>query len=480
MRFLLDTNILIPAEPTSLADSESTTPIITHLIGIIAAAKFTAFIHPASLKEMNGDRDVSRRDLRRQLLKKYEILPSPPAVPVALHHKLGAPNKGTNNAIDNELIAAVERNAVNYLVTSDGGIHKKLARIGLANRGLYPSDAVALTRALKPSESPTLPAVKLGLCHELNREDPFFDSLRSDYPGFDEWLEKCQLAHREVFIIQGGSGISAIAILKDESKESTDRVLKLCCFKVGENSRGFKIGELLLRSVLNYCVREQYDRTYLTCFPKQNQLISMLEEFGYSATTQSESSELILEKSFRPNLRDESTPLGFHIKYGPAVLRTTDEIYVVPLEPRYHRMLFPDLENQRSLFPGETPFGNCIRKAYLCHSPKKHFTPGSILLFYRSHDLRQIQAVGVTESAIRSSDPTEIIEFVGKRTVYSQPAIEEMTANETLAILFRYVTLDVKIQYEDLIDSGSLIGVPQSITQVKEEGLEWIHQQLGM
>jgi len=481
MRFLLDTNILIPAEPTSVSDVEATTPLVTRLIGLISTAGFSAFVHPASIEELRGDKNSDRWKMREQLLLKYEKLPSPPDVPAALNETLGAPQPGTNNAIDNLLIASVERNAVNILVTNDDRIHKKLARIGLAKRGLYPSQVIALINGLLPSDPAPPPAVRLGLCHELDREGSIFDSLRGDYSGFDDWLEKCQLKHRKVFIIDGPDGVDAIGILKDESDEHSDRVLKTCCFKVAEKSRGLKYGELLLKSILDHCVANGFDRTYCTCFPKQTQLIQMLNDFGFLARPQCESDELILEKRFAPvDAAEILDPLEFHIKYGPAKIARTDELFVVPIEPKYHRMLFPDMEQQTSFFAGETPFGNSIRKAYLCHSPSKSLTAGSILLFYRSKDYRNIQSIGVVESFLRSCSSTEIIEFVGQRTVYSKSAIEQMTETETLAILFRYATVDLKIEFNDLIDTGCLLGVPQSISRIKPAGVEWIQQQIGM
>ena len=480
MRFLLDTNILIPAEPTSTIDVEPTTPTVTMLIGLISAAGFSASVHPASLQELRGDHNTARRELRRQLLEKYERLASPPTVPSAIHQMLGAPQPGTNDAVDNELIAAVERNAVNYLVTNDGGIHKKFAKIGLPRRVLFPSDAVALIRGLIPQESTPPPSVHRGKCYELNKEDPIFDSLRADYPGFDAWLEMCQLDHREVFFIDGERGVAAIAIIKDEST-GDDRALKICCFKVSRDSRGLKYGELLLKAVLDYCIQHGFDQTYCTCFPKQTQLLAMLKDFGFAAETVGDTEELSVEKHLKPLPSAlPLSPLDLHIQFGPATIGATSDIYVIPIEPRYHRMLFPDKERQQSFFAGETPFGNSIRKAYLCHSPMREIPPGSILLFYRSGDYRNIQTVGIAESSIRTNKPNEIIEFVSQRTVYTKAEIEEMTKSETLAILFRYATKDVRLQFQELIENQCLLGVPQSITRIKPEGVEWIHQQLGV
>ena len=482
MQFLLDSNILIPAEPTSSSDIELTTPLVTRMIGLISTAGFSAFIHPSSIGELKGDKNIERREMRLQLLQKYVLLPSPPSVPQDLHQKLGAPQPGTNNAIDNQLIAAVERNAVNYLISNDDRLHKKLARINLSKRGLYPSQAIALINGLIPSDPVPPPAVRLGVCHELNKEDSIFDSLRGDYPDFEGWLAKCQQKHRKVFIIEKSDAIAAIGIIKDESNENSDRVLKTCCFKVAENARGLKFGELLLKSIFDHCVANKFDRTYCSCFPKWTQLISMLLDFGFEiGPEKTRLGELILEKHFTPNstTKDLNT-LDFHIKFGPAQIARTTEMFVVPIEPRYHRMLFPDLEQQKSLFAGETAFGNSIRKAYLCHSNSKSLTPGAILLFYRSKDCRSIRAVGIVESFLRSSDATEIIEFVGKRTVYSKSSIEIMAESETLAILFRYAAVDLEIDYDDLISAGCLGGIPQSISRVKSEGVEWIQQQIGM
>ena len=283
------------------------------------------------------------------------------------------------------------------------------------------------------------------------------------------------------FIIDGSNGAAGIAIIKDESNEQSESVLKICCFKVAESARGLKFGELLLKSVFDYCTSNRFEKTYCTCFPQQAQLLAMLIDFGFAVQPKENSRELIVEKRFVPKSTDDTLDaLSFHVRFGPSQIRRTNEMFVVPIEPRYHRMLFPDLEQQKSFYDGETPFGNSIRKAYLCHSPTSLLNPGSILLFYRSGDYRNIQAVGVTESWIRTPDPTKIIEFVGKRTVYTKLEIEKMVGSGTLAILFRYATVDVRISYDELIDHQCLAGVPQSITKIKPDGIEWIHQQLGM
>lgn len=91
MKFLLDTNVLIPAEPTSTSDRETQTPLIAAMIGEIASQGSVAYIHPASIEDLNRDKNRNRRDLRVELLSKYVRLPSPPPVTKDMESRLGSP-----------------------------------------------------------------------------------------------------------------------------------------------------------------------------------------------------------------------------------------------------------------------------------------------------------------------------------------------------------------------------------------------------
>jgi hypothetical protein len=235
VKFLLDTNILIPAEPTSPADAEPTTPLVTKLVGLLAEARCEAFIHPASIAELREDRDADRRNLRQQLLDKYVRLPAPPAITSAITDVLRVPVPGSNTETDTQLLAAVLGNAVDFLVTSDDRIHRHAARLDLTDRVLTPEDALATTRALIPARPVAPPAVQPILCHELNASDRIFDSLRVDYPGFDDWLGRCQREHRRGFLITSREGHAGVAIIKpEESGEHglQGKVLKICALKV--------------------------------------------------------------------------------------------------------------------------------------------------------------------------------------------------------------------------------------------------------
>ncbi len=96
-----------------------------------------------------------------------------------------------------------------------------------------------------------------------------------------------------------------------------------------------------------------------------------LEQFGFEESSVQPNGELVLMKSLvAPASLESLTPLQFNIRYGP---RNTwlDGVkkYVVPIQPRFHRTLFPDIERQKSLFPGHFACGNSILKAYIAAHP---------------------------------------------------------------------------------------------------------------
>lgn len=397
MKFLFDTNVIIPAEPVNQLNVEAATCSATKLLGLIAAAKFEVYTHPISAKEIEGDREQERREIRLQLLSKYERLPSPPNVPEDFTATVGKPIPGSHDEKDALILASVLGDAVDFLVTEDNGIHRWASKLGVENRVLTIADALATVRGLTPQPLEPPPAVRFVLCHELDAKDPIFDSLRADYLGFDGWLKKAKRTHRRAFLIEGEDRYGAIAIIKDE--ESNDLgipspALKICTFKVADTARGYRCGELLLKAIFDYACKEETERIYLTTFPKHAGLIRFLDDFGFVEHNWHQGEESVYVKSFRPEEHDFAnlSPLDFHKRYGPHQFKLDSvDCLVVPIQPKWHEMLFPELEAQLNLFPGAMACGNSILKAYLCNASMKDIEPGSLLLFYRSQDASQVK-----------------------------------------------------------------------------------------
>jgi hypothetical protein len=144
-------------------------------------------------------------------------------------------------------------------------------------------------------------------------------------------------------------------------------------------------------------------------------------------------------------------------------------------------MLFPEWEPDPELLPGMFAYGNSIRKAYLCRAKIRGIAPGDVLSFYRSKDVRGLTILAVVEGVLRSNNPEEIASFVGKRTVYPYSEIAELAVKEVISILFRQVRLlTPSIRLEELQANGVLSGAPQSITECKEAGKEWLATRLDL
>ena len=261
MKLLLDTNIIIPIEPTSPKNVEINTPRAARLVQLANKAGTWICIHPAQYNDFARDLDEERAKTRSSLLLKYQLLEAPPDAS-HLTPQLASVPKGSNEDVDNQLLAAVAAPAVDYLVTEDQGIHRKALKFGLSDRVLTIADAVYMLEALFDVRVAPPPAVDAVSAYQLNKRDPIWASFREDYPPFDTWLAKCMREHRQGWKISGENGYAGIAIVNAESDPPLGmkgKILKLCSMKVSAAYAGFKFGELLLKTIFRYAEANQYD-----------------------------------------------------------------------------------------------------------------------------------------------------------------------------------------------------------------------------
>lgn len=488
MRYLIDTNIFIAAEPVQPLDLERGTPAVAELMRLFEQGGHRIFVHPASREDIQRDSDQHRRHAREILFGKYVLLePAPPSTPQLLAI-IGETASGTRDSVDHALIAALDADAVDCLITEDRGLRQKAVKAGFATRVSTVAEGIASLRSLFETTPLPPPAVTEGPAYLLNEQDPIFQSLRTDYqPDFNDWLQKCKREHRKTWFVQASDGrYAGLCIVKPEQPAAfgiSGKALKLCTLKTSDDHRGFRFGELLLKSVFGYAFANNFNSLYLTAFPKYENLIALLEDFGFFIRQRNDQGELVLVKdlAFDAKAYDSLSAIDFNIRYGPYHLKLSGVAgFIVPIQPTYHYLLFPDAEMQLTLSPGQHPFGNSIRKAYLCLSPTRKIEPGSPLLFYRSQDQQAVHCVGVAEDTIVSNNPEEIARFVSKRTVYRFSEIQEMCKQQVLCILFRHArTLERPIPFAEMIKHGLIKSAPQAITQLSPEALAWIRARIN-
>lgn len=480
MRFLIDTNIFIALEPGTASEIEPTARNAAELLRLFGEGNHQYYLHPKSRIDIRKDTDLDRRKVREIVFKKYQVLQDPPDISDEITKIIGSPEPESNDWVDAHLLASVHRDAVDCLVTNDYGCIKKAKKLGLAERILTLEDCVQYLRNLLDQFPPTPPRVQKMLAHGLNEADVIFDSFRADYPGFDDWLRKCKREQRTTWIVDGDdSDYAGLTIVKEEDITNfglQGKILKICSFKVERRYKGLRFGELLLKTIFEYACSNGYEVAYVEVFEKYEDLVELFEDFGFEKhERRSEKGELVLVKPILGKFSGEDSELDdleYHIKFGPAAFRLNSGAFVVPIKPEYHKLLFPDAELQLDFTAGGHPFGNSLRKAYICNAPISSLPPGSVLLFYRSTDDQSIRVVGIVEKTIRSSDPTIVARSVGRRTVYSFAEISNMCQREVLAILFRQsLILDNPISYQQMKDAGLVQAPPQTIASVPEGAL---------
>lgn len=262
------------------------------------------------------------------------------------------------------------------------------------------------------------------------------------------------------------------------------KTLKLCTFKIKNDYSGNRYGELLLKAVFDHAEVNNYQHLYFTAFPKYENLIVFAESFGFivSKSLNARGENIVYKYlTFSQNEIESLSSFEAHIRFGPRkVFFHNNASFIIPIQPQYHRALFPELETQKLLFQIPKPCGNSIKKAYLCHSNTKQLKPGDNIFFYRSHDISGITAIGVVEESLRTSNVDEIARYVGTRTVYSYDDIENLCKKMTLAIKFRFVKGLNQIPLKELKKNEIIKGAPQSITKIPKERVQWIKEKIGM
>ncbi|MEV5961613.1 hypothetical protein AB0L70_07595 [Kribbella sp. NPDC051952] len=480
IRILLDTNVFIAAE----SDTEPRHPRAedaSELLRLTAQLGHSVCVASTIHDDFNRHADSAHRLRRRWQVERYHVLDAI-RVPGDFRRRAGyPPNLGASAWVDMTLLLALERGAAQWLVTDDGGMHSHAATLGLSDQIFTLADALSVLR-LQISQPIDIPAVEEVKGFQLDPNDPVFSTFDTSY-DIKRWLKgKVGPEHRPCLVIQDDDGLQAIAILNEEREQSWGLAtpsLKICTFKVAEAARGVKRGELLLWAIFQFARRRPYRTIFIEAFTHEETLTALLRAFGFNeidGTTPRPGEKIFAKELVPPEDSSAASALEYQILYGPGNLRP-ERIFMVPIIPTWHASLFPMADEQPILAPGLTDHGNAMRKAYLCLSPSRQLQPGDTLLFYKTRVRQQVRAVGVVESTLITSDPVQILEYTGRRTVYTPREVSDMCSRgQVLAIRFRIDrVLDTPLTMNALIRHRVMARSPQSIMRIREgDGFQWL------
>lgn len=217
---------------------------------------------------------------------------------------------------------------------------------------------------------------------EVNINDPFFDSLRSDYHSFNCWFTR--KANELAYVGYDSAGmVRAFVYLKREDETVTDVTPPIPgpCLKIGTlkiDAHGTRLGERFIKIILDELRHQRLSLAYVTLFKKQQRLIHLLEQYGFVAERQ-KGEELVYVKRL-------PTQTGNHLFDYPVVHATGRKKWMLAILPQFHTRLFPDsiLNNESPRIIKDVPETNGIHKVYIGRMRKfPYLSAGDCLIIYR-------------------------------------------------------------------------------------------------
>lgn len=277
---------------------------------------------------------------------------------------------------------------------------------------------------------------------ECNIDDPFFDSLKNDYPGFVAWYN----GHPErlVYINEGEEGIDALLILKDGEQDIIDLKdlslpqiprIKICTLKLNENKRNQRLGEGAIGIALWHWQKRLEDEIYITVFPKHTTLTMLLERFGFKDMGELENGEHLYLKS-KLDI-DMTNPYTFF----PFIDGGCNKFGILPIEDFYHDVLFPYSELHNSTpYDSELAVSNGISKVYIA-TPVANvsYEENQPVFIYRKFNgpnpgyksvitsfctITKIHYIKKNNRYLKTKD--EYMHIIRNKSVYSQEQLEDI------------------------------------------------------
>lgn len=268
---------------------------------------------------------------------------------------------------------------------------------------------------------------------EVDLNDPFFDSLKRDYPGFVDWFYRKR--NSEAYILKN-DGLLAFLYLKEENEDDNTISpyfprkirLKISTFKV--ISHGTILGDRMINIILQKFISEEFEEVYVTVFPKQVALISLFEKYGFVKWGEKSNGEWVYVKT--KNEVRNNILLDF-----PLINPIGVKKYLLSIKPEYHTALFymSALRNEKTAIE-DLDYTNTICKTYLSKMAELgDLKPGDLIVIYRTRSggiPAEYSAVATSVCTVLNvahiSDfdtKSEFINHCGKGTVFTREKLEE-------------------------------------------------------
>lgn len=483
MRILIDTNILIHLEDNKVVDSA-----FYEFYQLAISNSCSVLYHRDCIIDLSNDVNTERRKIILSKIKKYSALENPAELDSSFSNEIGEKNK--NDKIDNAQLFQIYKGYVELFITEDIEIHKKAKKLDLSEKVLNIKDAKALLDKLFTLEIPSHPVLEHVSIRNLENEfdSPFFDSLKNDYNPelFMKWLYKCAKEDRKCYALKIDNNLSAILIYKAETSKDhkleniNENVLKISTLKVADSAFGLKLGELFFNLMFQLCIKENIKYLYVTTYKGQNNLINLLEKYGFELHSEFINNASKLEFRYLKSLKKEDNKNKKGLQRHP-FFDISQNKYIVPIQTQFYNTLFKDGNLREPTLFDKTEYGlqeiqgNTIEKAYISNTQLMKIEKSDLLFFYSSSKYKTIEPVGIVLEHKTVNHIDELWGLVKRRTVYKRSTLEKMLKEKgklTVTIFRLVLYLQPVIRFEEIKKFKSFSNKFQTYTKLQEEDFE--------
>lgn len=225
---------------------------------------------------------------------------------------------------------------------------------------------------------------------QINLNDPFFDSLKQDYPEFEStWFPKGVRENREVLVFSDEFGLGAFIAMKVENEPIylTGGVrpacprLKISTLRLAERYRGQRLGEGALGLILWDWQRLRLDEVYVTVFPQHTDLITQLTRFGFVFIGLNNRGEKVYLRR-RKNINFSDPYKAF-----PFISPEFSKGGYLIVDDNYHDTLFPYSKLKNTLQEQlDIDVANGVSKIYVGNQRNVHYRVGEPVFIYRKYN----------------------------------------------------------------------------------------------
>lgn len=271
----------------------------------------------------------------------------------------------------------------------------------------------------------------------VDLSENFFDSLRDDYDGFNNWFARKASDGEKAYIIRDTAGaVQGFLYLKVEDEEHADitpalpqrRRVKVGTLKI--NAHGTRLGQRFIKKMVDWAVEYSISELYVTVFNKHTQLIKLLERYGFDSwgtKTSKSGEETVFVKTIGRITGD--------LEKDYPIIDSSKNAFLLSIYPKFHTKLFPDsiLKNETPDIVKDVSSSNSIHKIYICNlKGVEYLKRNDALVIYRTADGGAAEytsvatSIGVVEEIRSMFDFKTEQEFLNYASPYSVFTITEL------------------------------------------------------